>query len=93
MMPLFLWFLLIMNAFSFITFGYDKHLAKTKKRRVSEFNLLLLSLLGGSFGGVLGIYLFKHKYKKTSFLWRFYVVMFIQIALFLYFNFKSILFE
>lgn len=56
-------------------------MAKNKKRRVSEFSLLLLGGLGGIVGGIVGVYFFKHKTNKFSFLLIFYTVVVIEVVI------------
>ena len=55
------------NVFAFFLMGYDKQMAKKKKRRISENHLLLSAFLGGAFGSLLGMNLFHHKTKKRKF--------------------------
>lgn len=45
----------------------DKERAKKKEWRISEKTLLTLGLVGGALGGVLGMYLFRHKTKHNLF--------------------------
>jgi uncharacterized membrane protein YsdA (DUF1294 family) len=81
----------VINSLCFLTFGYDKWQAKNNKRRISEFNLLLLAGIGGTIGGVLSMNLFRHKTNKFSFILVFYSILILQIVL-LYFGiqiFKS----
>jgi uncharacterized membrane protein YsdA (DUF1294 family) len=61
-----IWFA-VFNTTTFIAFGFDKWRAAARKRRVSEFTLVLLGALGGWAGGVLGMKLFRHKTAKLSF--------------------------
>lgn len=42
-------------------FANDKHRALVSMRRVPEFWLLLISALGGSFGAIMGMLMFRHK--------------------------------
>ncbi|TDR24546.1 uncharacterized membrane protein YsdA (DUF1294 family) [Flavobacterium cheniae] len=84
-------YLIVINSLCFLTFGYDKWRAKNNKRRISEFNLLLLTGIGGTIGGILSMYLFKHKTNKFSFILSFYAIAILQVVL-LYFGiqmFKS----
>ena len=60
------WFALI-NAATFIAFGFDKWRASGAKQRVSEFSLALLGALGGWPGGLLGMNVFRHKTAKLTF--------------------------
>ena len=84
-------YLIVINSLCFLTFGYDKWQAKNNKRRISEFNLLVLAGIGGTIGGIVSMYLFKHKTNKFSFTLAFYAIAILQIVL-LYFGiqmFKS----
>ena len=52
---------------AFLLFAYDKFMAGRSGRRVSEFNLVLVSALGGWLGGLLAMLVFRHKTAKRSF--------------------------
>ena len=80
-MEVLLLYLIVINTLSFLIYGYDKFMAKNKKRRVSEFSLLLLGGLGGIVGGIVGMYFFKHKTNKFSFLLIFYTVVVIEVVI------------
>ncbi len=63
-----LWILLgLLNLAAFLCFGIDKRRAKTGAWRIPERTLLLLSALGGSIGGFLGMILFRHKTRHWLF--------------------------
>ena len=56
----------------FIFFGYEKggekiQEKKKKKQRISEDTLMLLSMIGGCYGALISMYLFRHKINKTKF--------------------------
>lgn len=80
-----MYFCIVINIITFLVFGYDKRQAKNNKKRVSEFHLLLLTAIGGTIGGLLGMNFFKHKTNKFSFILSFYTIMILQIVL-LYFG-------
>lgn len=61
-------YLICVNLFAFICFGLDKYKAIRRKWRISESFLLSLSVIGGAFGGLLGMILFRHKIRKPMFL-------------------------
>ena len=63
-----LFYLLIINAVSFILMLADKMKAKKNLWRIPEKVLFLAAILGGSVGSLLGMYLFRHKTKHFSFL-------------------------
>ena len=82
------YYLIIINIFLFILYGIDKLLAIKHKERISEFALLLISLCGGSIGGILGMIIWNHKTKKIKFwilnilftlLWIIYFFVYIKI--------------
>ena len=82
--------LLIINVISFFLFWIDKRRATKNKYRISEFILLLSCFLGGIFGAILAIMIFKHKISKISFKIKLGVIILIQIGiLYLYFQFLS----
>ena len=70
-------YLLLINLFTLIIWGYDKQMAKKNSQRISEKRLLLLVF----FGGFLGIVLFRHKIAKRTFLLKFTGVAVIQLVL------------
>lgn len=78
-MPILYYYFLTLSFLSFILIGYDKYLAENKRRRISEKTLLLSAFLGGSLGTGLGMWVFKHKTSKGSFLWKFYGVLVLQL--------------
>ena len=80
-MPFFYFYFLTISVLSFILVGCDKYLARNKKRRVSENTLLFWAFLGGSLGVGMGMWGFKHKTSKRSFLWKFYGILIIQLLL------------
>lgn len=59
--------LLLINAVTFVLFGWDKLMAEAGRWRVSEATLLRWSLFGGVGGAYLGRQLFRHKTRKPSF--------------------------
>lgn len=63
--------------------GIDKIKAKKNKWRIPESTLFSVSVLGGSLGGLLGIFLFNHKKNKISF----YIIFILSTALHLFFIF------
>lgn len=57
----------VMSAAAFFAYGLDKHMAKKRKRRISEAALLTLSFFGGALGALVGMYVFRHKTRKPKF--------------------------
>ncbi len=60
-------YLILINLITFLAMYIDKRKAKKGKRRIPEKTLFILVGLGGGIGGILGMYLFRHKTKKTRF--------------------------
>lgn len=71
--------LLAVNICAFLLMGYDKKLAQTRQRRISEKALLTSALLGGSIGSGIGMLYFRHKTSKNSYLFKFWSIVIIQI--------------
>jgi len=65
------------NLAAFIAFGIDKSRATRGAERIRERKLFLLSLIGGVFGGILGMLMFHHKTRKGGFK----AVMFVILVL------------
>lgn len=65
--PLWLYFIII-NVVCWLAMGIDKYKAVHHKWRIPEKTLFILALLGGSAGGIIGMYGFHHKtlHKKFS---------------------------
>ena len=77
------YYLILVNLFAFFLYGIDKYKAIKRKQRISEFQLLIFSLFGGSFGSIIGMMFFHHKTLKLKF-W------FINILFFLLYFFTLI---
>ncbi len=61
-------YLFFINILTFIVFSVDKFKASAHLWRIQEKLLLLLSVVGGLFGGWSAMILFRHKIKDLSFL-------------------------
>lgn len=72
----------VMSLLLFAVMGVDKSRARSHKHRIPESTLFLLALLGGGTGGVLGMYLFRHKTRHRSFTVGFPLFTLLQWALF-----------
>ena len=57
-------YLVLLSLITFIAYGVDKKKAKSGKWRTKEKALLLLSFLGGAFGGYPAMLVFRHKTKS-----------------------------
>ena len=60
-------YLVAINLITFIVYGVDKRAAIKGKFRVRVATLLGLAFIGGSFGALSAMYLFRHKTKKLQF--------------------------
>lgn len=77
---LLLWgYLTIINAVAFILMLLDKEKARQKKWRIKEATLIGVSVIGGSAGGLLGMYLFRHKTRHPKFTVGIPVILCIQL--------------
>ena len=63
----FIYFLIIINIISFVLCYIDKINSINGNYRIPEYVLLNISLFGGCFGFVIGMYLFHHKTRKIKF--------------------------
>ena len=74
-------YLLVINIVAFVLMYEDKRRARKKLWRISERTLFTAALLGGSIGGLCGMYFFRHKTKHWYFRIGFPVILCAQIAL------------
>lgn len=86
-MKIILLYILCINILTLGLFGTDKLLAVKNKRRIPEKDLLAFSFVGGAIGGLIGMFLFRHKISKPSFLLRFVFIFVCQIVLFYFMRF------
>jgi uncharacterized membrane protein YsdA (DUF1294 family) len=70
----------ILNVFSFALYGLDKFKAREEKWRISEQNLMIVSLFG-PIGAWFGMRHFRHKTQKPMF--KFLIPLFIGVHIFL----------
>ena len=69
-------------------YGVDKYCSRKKWRRIPEKHLLILAVMGGFIGGVIGMRVFRHKTRKSSFKTQFglaCIIPVIFIALYFYY--------
>lgn len=79
-MKLFLLYFLSINTISFLLFGFDKFLALKNKRRIPEKELFTIAIIGGAFGGLFAMLVFKHKISKAFFMWRFMFIFSVNVV-------------
>ncbi len=84
-----IYYLLAINVITFLAMWIDKRKAQKGSWRISEKALFTLVLLGGGVGGILGMYVFRHKTQKPRFVVGFPFILLFEIAagIFLYFQF------
>lgn len=81
-----IYYLLVINAATFIIYGIDKDKAKKAKWRISEATLLTMAAVGGSIGAWLGMKAWHHKTQHRKFKYGDPIILLIQIALMIYFH-------
>lgn len=74
-------YLIVINLIAFFAMYLDKRKAKYGKWRIPEQTLLILAIIGGSIGGIAGMYTFRHKTQKLRFSVGFPVILILQIIL------------
>ena len=80
-------YIVFINILLFTLMAIDKQKARLHKWRISEKTLFILAIIGGSIGGILGMYTFRHKTKHLKFTLGFpAIILFQVIAIFLFFN-------
>lgn len=57
----------VLSALAFLLYGWDKAMAKLRRRRIPEAALLGCAALGGSAGAAMGMAVFHHKIRKPPF--------------------------
>lgn len=81
-----LWWFLGVSVVTFFVFGYDKQAAIQQNWRIPEKTLLTLGVIGGAAGGLVGMYAFHHKTRKTLFRVVFPLAALAQLGLLLILN-------
>ena len=78
------YYLLGINAVTFIVYGIDKYKAKKAKWRISEATLLMMAVVGGSIGAWMGMKVWHHKTMHKKFKYGIPAILLIQVALMAY---------
>ena len=60
-------YLIFINIIGLLSMYLDKYFAKNNMYRISEKNLFLIAIIGGSIGSIIGMYKFRHKTKHKQF--------------------------
>lgn len=72
-------YLVLLSLITFIIYGVDKRKAINGSWRIKEATLLLLSFLGGAFGGYSAMLIFRHKTKAEHWYFTFVNILGILI--------------
>ena len=77
-------YFLIINLIGFLAMAIDKWKAKNNAWRIPENTLFSITVLGGGIGTIAGMYVFRHKTKKTKFTIGMPVILVLEIILVIY---------
>jgi len=73
-------YLIFINFFTLYLMYADKQKARKRLWRIPEKTFFLVSILGGSLGCILGMYLFRHKTKHLRFVIGVPLIMVLQVS-------------
>lgn len=73
-------YLVVMTGVGMVAMAVDKAKAMAKKWRTKESTLFLISLIGGSLGTWLGMYVFRHKTRHWYFVFGMPLIFFVHAA-------------
>lgn len=76
-------YLIVINALALFLMYLDKALARGRMWRIPEAVLFAAAIPGGSLGGTLGMYLFRHKTRKPLFAVGFPILLLIHGLIYL----------
>lgn len=74
------YYLIAVNVLGFALMGIDKAKARRRAWRIPEKVLFLIAILGGSVGAYLGMFAFRHKTRRLSFVLGLPVILLLQLA-------------
>lgn len=84
-------YLAVMTVVGLCVMKADKVKAEKQKWRIKESTLFLISIIGGSLGTWLGMYLFRHKTKHWYFVVFMPLILILHISLLIYLFIKGYL--
>ncbi len=79
MQTLILLYIVLINIIAFVMIFIDKIKAKKGKYRISEKSLFVSGILGGIIGMILGIKFFRHKVRKSGFLFVTFLIFMLNL--------------
>ena len=82
-----IFYLVIINVFTFFLYGVDKWKAQRSRWRIPESVLLGLAAIGGSVGAWLGMCVWCHKTQHAKFRYGIPIFLIAQVALLVWFLF------
>ncbi|MBP3234933.1 MAG: DUF1294 domain-containing protein [Oribacterium sp.] len=74
-------YLIVINVIAFLLYGIDKEKARKGRWRISEKELILVAVIGGSVGAFFGMHFFHHKTRHWYFRYGIPVIVILQIIL------------
>ncbi len=77
-------YLVVLNFITFVAFAIDKIAAIEGRSRIRIVTLLGLAFIGGSLGGLIAMYLFRHKIRKDYFSVGIPLIMVMQVFVIFY---------
>ena len=77
-------YLVIVNLFGFLVMWWDKRQARLGNWRTPEKTIFMITLFGGGFGTIAGMYKFRHKTKKLKFTIGLPTILISEICLVVY---------
>jgi uncharacterized membrane protein YsdA (DUF1294 family) len=81
MLSIGIYYFIGINLFSFIIMGYDKRMAKQRKRRIPERHLFFYGFIGGALGTLVAMRMFRHKTQHASFQFGIPVLILVNLAM------------
>lgn len=82
-------YLIFINLYGFFLMGLDKKRARKGKWRIRERRFFLLSLLLGSLGTWIGMYVFRHKTRHLKFVLGIPGILAVQLIIFICWKFAG----
>ncbi|WP_029201924.1 DUF1294 domain-containing protein [Oribacterium sp. NK2B42] len=74
-------YLIVINVIAFLLYGIDKEKARKGRWRISEKELILVAVIGGSVGAFFGMHFFHHKTRHWYFRYGIPAIVILQIIL------------